>query len=136
MTANLLFRFTFKYIHHPKYSISTFQLFNLATSTDMTIQQRKQFCCRLCCAMDSKRLCGQVANIFTSDLSQEEAASFMYDIVTLDFFLDLEGNMQDFLKQVRKPAREVLEHLVSSSFNTDTNGDILESDADSDGNLR
>ena len=86
--------------------------------------------------MDSKRLCGQVANIFTSDLSQEEAASFMYDIVTLDFFLDLEGNMQDFLKQVRKPAREVLEHLVSSSFNTDTNGDILESDADSDGNLR
>ena len=44
--------------------------------------------------------------------------------------------MAAFKQQIRNPVREALEPLISNNLSLDHNGNILESDADSNGNLR
>ena len=102
----------------------------------MLLQDRKKFCMQLCSTADSKRVCGLVVNIFTGDLSVQEAANFIFDILSSDYFLDMQGNMAAFQQQIRTPVREALQPIISNNLSVDHNGDILESDADSNGNLR
>jgi len=86
--------------------------------------------------LDSKMDCGVIAMVFTSDLSIEESVSFLYDLVTLDFFQDLSGKMKDFLLQIKPSIRTLLEASIANSLNVGSDGDLVESDEDSDGNLR
>lgn len=102
----------------------------------MLLQDRKKFCMQLCSVADSKRVCGLITNIFTADLSVQESAHFIFDIVSSDNFLDMQGNMANFQEQIRNQVWKVLEPLIASNFSLDCNGDIVESDADSNGNLR
>jgi hypothetical protein len=112
------------------------KIFQFVESVEMSSHGQKLCCSKLCLSSDTKRNSGIIIDVFTSSLSDEEAASFAYDIVTLDYFLDLSGGMNDFLNQIRLPVRQVLDALISESHKLDADGNIVESDADSDGNLR
>ena len=97
---------------------------------------RKRLAKVICEHCEKKRSCGRILNIFTSNFCDPNAASFIYDIIGLDFYLDLQGKTSSFMMEIRSPVRELLRSLLSESDMVDDDGEIVESDADSDGNLR
>lgn len=101
----------------------------------MDQRQSQRYARLLCEHSDSKRLCGQILHQFTANMTSGEAASFMYDIVTLDFFQDIRGTMKEFLREIPR-TQEDLEGMLDASHQRDRDGEILDSDADSEGNLR
>lgn len=68
-------------------------------------------------------------------MSAGEAAGFVCDIATLDFFQDILGSMKEFLRELA-PLREEVEALLDETCHRDKDGEIVDSDADSEGNLR
>lgn len=108
---------------------------HMFVENNMDLQQSQRYARQLCEHTDNKRLCGQILHRFTSTMLPAEAASYMYDIVTLDFFQDIRGAMKELMEEIPR-AREDLEGLLDESHQRDKDGEILDSDADSDGNLR
>lgn len=102
---------------------------------NMDYRETQRYARQLCEHSNSKRLCGRVLHKFTSGLSSFEAAAFIYDIITLDFFQDVRGSTKDMMGELPR-AREQLESLLNASHNLDADGEIVDSDADSEGNLR
>ena len=68
-------------------------------------------------------------------MSIGEAASFVYDIVTLDFFQDISGKMKEFQREIAAFSDE-LDDLINETHQRDKDGEIVDSDADSEGNLK
>lgn len=101
----------------------------------MDMRETQRFARQLCEHSSSKQICGQILKKFTTGMSVGEAASFVYDIVTLDFFQDIPGKMKSFQREVAAFADE-LDELINETHNRDKDGEIIDSDADSDGNLR
>lgn len=102
---------------------------------NMDYRESQRYARQLCEHSASKRLCGRVLHKFTSGLTSSEAAAYMYDIITLDFFQDIRGSTKDLMKEIPR-AQEQLEALLNASHNLDKDGEIIDSDADSEGNLR
>ncbi|KAJ1432667.1 hypothetical protein B484DRAFT_447688 [Ochromonadaceae sp. CCMP2298] len=88
----------------------------------------------ICEHSETKRNCGYAVRKFTSNFSDAEAASCAHDIVMHDFFPDLEGSLSDFLETMGN-IRPLLELTLAGERLTE-GGEIEESDADSQGNLR
>jgi hypothetical protein len=102
---------------------------------NMDHKESQRYARQLCEHSPSKRVCGKILLKFTSGMSAGEAASFICDIVTLDFFQDVAGTMKEFLREVA-PIRDEVEALLDESCRRDKDGEIVDSDADSEGNLR
>lgn len=62
----------------------------------------------------------------------------MFEVISLDFFRDLSGTMQQFLKEVGVGScvGEAVDGLLSEAHDRDDDGEIVESDADSHGDLK
>ena len=68
-------------------------------------------------------------------MPENEAAHFISDMTTFDFFEDLTGSMDSFLQQFRGLRDLVLEALASSKKAMEAAREV-DSDEDEDGNLR
>ncbi len=86
----------------------------------------------------SKRKIARILSLFAmAQYSIGEGASFIHDIVTLDFFLDIEGSMESFFGHIKpEELRERLTILLSASHHLNGRGEIVDSDEDSEGNLK
>jgi hypothetical protein len=103
----------------------------------MDLHQRKRYTVTLCEHIDTKPNCGKILKKFTETLDSSEAATFMYDIITLDFFKDLNGSMNEFyLEFESEEIIEMLKSLISENHEVNSQNEIVESDEDSVGNLR
>lgn len=68
------------------------------------------------------------------NMSSQEAVGFVDDVLSHDFFLDLRGSLKDTLKclpDIQSELTQLFEHRQSLS-----NGELVDSDEDEDGNLR
>eukprot|EP00600_Ochromonadales_sp_CCMP1393_P016988 CAMPEP_0175025388 /NCGR_PEP_ID=MMETSP0005-20121125/17082_1 /TAXON_ID=420556 /ORGANISM="Ochromonas sp., Strain CCMP1393" /LENGTH=61 /DNA_ID=CAMNT_0016284221 /DNA_START=462 /DNA_END=644 /DNA_ORIENTATION=+ len=61
-------------------------------------------------------------------MTEHEAASFMYDIINLDFFQDLGGALKDLITAVssRGGVGETLESLLSEHHQRDQDGELVD----------
>jgi len=87
----------------------------------------------LCSNVDSKKQCGRTLNLFTAHMLTSEAVHFIHSIINYDYFLDLSGDIQSFLNEVPEVS-ETLKSLLHNGTNLVDN--FIESDEDSEGNLR
>jgi hypothetical protein len=101
----------------------------------MDTRESQRYARQICEHSRSRRACGRVLRKFTTGQSESEAAAYIYDIVTLDFFQDIKGTMQDLLKELPVATRELLEGLLDESHRRSKEGELLDSDEDSEGNL-
>lgn len=101
----------------------------------MDQKESQRYARQLCEHSPSKRVCGKILLKFTTGLDAMAAASYICDIITLDFFQDVAGKMKEFLPALG-PLRAHVEALLDESYNRDKDGEIVDSDADSEGNLR
>lgn len=85
----------------------------------------------LCSYCESKESCGNVLNKFALNLSEAEAASFIHDIITLDFFQDLEGSMNSFMNEIPR-VREHLQALLFVSHRRNLNGSVVDDSDEED----
>lgn len=69
-------------------------------------------------------------------MSDADAAGFIHDIISLDFFLDLRGSNSAFFSEVRKCIKPIVKELLAESRKINKDGEVVESDEDSQGNLR
>ena len=116
---------------HPE-TIDTLYSF---VGNNMDYRESQRYARQLCEHSNSKRICGRVLHKFTSALTPSEAAAYMYDIIMLDFFQDVRGSTQDLMREIPR-AQQELTMLLQASNNLDKDGEIVDSDADSEGNLR
>lgn len=101
----------------------------------MNVLQFRRFARILCDHAQTKKLCGRVLNTFACRMSASEACSFICDVVSYDFFMDLSGDMKQFYKEMPEIADEI-ESLLASTRNMDEDGNFIDSDEDERGNLR
>ena len=101
----------------------------------MNQRESQRYARTMCEHVNSKRLCGRILNKFTCTYTEEVAAIFVHDIITLDFFHDLSGTLKDFLFELTR-IQQAVDTLISQSHRRDSEGEMLESDEDSQGNLR
>ena len=101
----------------------------------MDPQQFRRFVRVICDHSQTKKICGRVLNAFACRMTSSEASSFVSDIVSYDFFLDLLGNMKVFYKQMPEIGEQV-KSFLSSTRNMDEDGNLVDSDVDEGGNLR
>lgn len=101
----------------------------------MNVLQFRRFARVLCDHSKTKMLCGRVLNLFACRMSASEACSFICDIVSYDFFMDLTGDMEKFYKEMPDVADDV-QSLLSSTRDMDSDGNLIDSDEDESGNLR
>lgn len=101
----------------------------------MNAIQFRRFARVLCDHAGSKSVCGRILNAFACRMTSSEAASFICDIVSYDFFMDLSGSIKKFYKEMPEIADEV-RSLLSSTMDMDGEGNLIDSDEDERGNLR
>ena len=96
----------------------------------------RRFVQTICEACPSKKKVGKVLyHLLIRRFSIEEAAGYIYDMVTLDFFLDVEGDMRSFYSQLGE-LRPRVEMLLRTNNVLNEHGEIVASDEDERGNLR
>lgn len=103
--------------------------------SEAQISQKSRLVQKICSHSITKKSCGKILNIFTASMEEEEALTFVYDIITLDFFYDLEGKMMAFKSELPRIAEE-LDLLLREQNNVNDDGEFVESDDDGKGNLR
>eukprot|EP00596_Hydrurales_sp_CCMP1899_P005562 CAMPEP_0119049646 /NCGR_PEP_ID=MMETSP1177-20130426/65715_1 /TAXON_ID=2985 /ORGANISM="Ochromonas sp, Strain CCMP1899" /LENGTH=418 /DNA_ID=CAMNT_0007027139 /DNA_START=83 /DNA_END=1336 /DNA_ORIENTATION=- len=101
----------------------------------MNGQQFARFTHVICDQSKTKSLCGKVLNVFTRQMTASEATAFICDIVEFDFFMDLSGKMKGFYKKLVEVGEEV-KLMLQATKTMDEKGNIVESDADDQGDLR
>lgn len=90
----------------------------------------------ICEGCSSKKKVGKVLyHLLIGRHTIEEAAGIIFDIVTLDFFLDVEGDMQSFYEQLGE-LRDRVQALLRHSNLINERGDMVASDEDEQGNLK
>lgn len=102
----------------------------------MDQRESQRYARTICEYADSKKVCGRILNKFTYSYTVEVASIFIHDIITLDFFQDLKGSMKEFLIELPISLKEPVNTLLSESHRRDNEGEIIESDQDSQGNLK
>jgi hypothetical protein len=91
----------------------------------------------LCEHAQSKIECAQILRYLTQNLHSKEAAQLAAIIARRPFFIEITGNMHEY-RQELSHLSTLLEHAIQEQqimIDEDT-GEIIESDADSEGNLR
>ena len=93
----------------------------------------------LCEHCRAKKKIGTLLSQVTAaaNYSLEESASFIHDIVTYDFFLDIPGEIDGFYRKLQPPQlKDRLLALLSASRHLNSRNEIVDSDEDSTGNLK
>ena len=101
----------------------------------MELRESQRYARVICEHADNKRTCGRILNKFTYSYTEEIASIFVHEIITLDFFQDLKGTIKEFLIELPRIYEQV-NRLLSETHRRNNNGEILESDEDSQGNLK
>jgi len=101
----------------------------------MDYRQTQRYARAICEHSGSKANCGRVLHRFSSALPDVEAPHFVFEVISLDFFRDLSGTVQQFLREVGSIG-DVVDGLISEAHHRDGDGEIVESDADSHGDLK
>ncbi len=102
----------------------------------MTYTDTFSYARELCEQCRSKRRMGKLlSELVEKRFTMEEGASFIHDMVTLDFFLDIKGDVHSFYNQLGR-TKERLMDLLSSSNHLNKRGEIVDVDEDDDGNLK
>jgi hypothetical protein len=99
----------------------------------------KKFSLVLCEHAPSKTILGQILELITTmkRMDLNTSCEFIYDIITLDFFYEIPGSMNDCLAALKEEKKEMLNELLNETFDRKTNsGDLMDSDEDSEGNLK
>lgn len=84
----------------------------------------------VCSHSDTKRRCGFLLNIITNCMQPPDAANFVCDIMSFDFFEDLVGPVDDLLRELPHLKELIQQFMISKNIRG------LESDEDEDGNLK
>ncbi len=79
--------------------------------------------------------CGRVLNVFTEHIPDDATANFVQSIMRTELFLDLKGSVEDLLAEMPAKAHTI-GAVVRSSFRLNQRGEVIESDADEEGNLK
>lgn len=116
------------YVHHPP------QLHSFTVDA-MDYRQTQRYARTICEHSGSKANCGRVLRQFSSSLPAREAPHFVFEVMSLDFFRDLTGSLQQFLRELGGVG-EAVDGLISEAHDRDDDGEIVESDADSHGDLK
>ncbi len=102
----------------------------------MSNSELLRYAVALCEHCRTKVVCGKIFEQITSKLEVQAAAEVIVDVITLDFFPEIIGTMKDCLGQLSR-AREEVEMMLDDGYERrPESGDIIESDEDSEGNLR
>jgi hypothetical protein len=99
----------------------------------------KKFAVVLCEHSPSKTMLGQILELITTmkRMNLNTSCEFIYDIITLDFFYEIPGTMNDCLTAFKPEKKEMLNELLNQTFTRKANtGDLMDSDEDSEGNLK
>ena len=96
----------------------------------MDIEQQKRFTAVICEHSDTKKCCGQILKIFTQHLLETDAACFIWDIISRDFFLDLNGSVDKFYSHFPTSLSEAIKFRLTEKRESP------DSDEDEQGNLR
>ncbi len=81
----------------------------------------------------TKLIYGRVLRALLLHCEEAEAADFVKDMIQLEAYPDLKGSLSDLSHQLPEAVQSILKDLVES--NLDEEGEWVDSDADSDGNL-
>ncbi len=97
----------------------------------------KAYATVLCEYCPSTEYCGRVLEQITSKLELQAAAELIVEVITLDFFPEINGTMKECLAQLTRAKEQVEAILDDEGYERKSeSGDIIESDEDSEGNLR
>ena len=102
----------------------------------MDYRQTQRYARAICEHSGSKANCGRVLRQFSSSLPTREAPHFVFEVISLDFFRDLTGTVQQFLRELGSCVGDAVDGLLSEAHDRDGDGEIVESDADSHGDLK
>ena len=143
-------------------------LCDVITDNQITDQELINFTTKVCENCETKKLCGETINVIIASLNMEvpDAIAFIHDVISHDFFLDLEGDLKSFLRcfrngdgQIKAQLKALLhvsnkvkkkkgsKHTQSSNrsiesdeyqdeSDDDDDLDLIDSDEDNEGNLR
>lgn len=109
-------------------------LVHYSENFDSSLQLR--LLCTLCSHQDSKKSCASILNAFTKNMLSQQVVRFIHDVISNTFFLDLRGDMGEFIKGISSDVRTELNDYLHLVGFINENGKIAEaSDEDEDGNL-
>ena len=103
---------------------------------------KKRYAAIVCQNLPHKGLCGKALHHITYCLHRgnneqpREVAKFIADIIVLESFRDVSGPMKAVMAGLSEGVREELKVLLDENFDVDSDGEIRDSDEDSNGNLR
>jgi hypothetical protein len=75
------------------------QMYEVGTQC-METSQYLHYAGVICSHTEKKNVCGRVLHVLCGHMQSAEAASFICDIIRLDFFADLRGTMEGFLAAI------------------------------------
>ena len=92
----------------------------------------------------AKRQCALIITNFCCDLPLENAARFVCELITLPAFQDIPGKLTDFMNALKccteydhdGSLAEKVELFLPEYTEVNEDGDLVDSDADENGNLR
>jgi hypothetical protein len=102
----------------------------------MSLRELSRFACVLCEHAKSKAICGRALDLLTSNLEVQAASEVIFDVITLDFFYEVPGEMNLCLDQLARCKEPVTALLDEHFHRREQTGDLMDSDEDSEGNLR
>ncbi len=110
--------------------------FLLTLGGDQMFETR--FFCMVGSHMRKKKHLGKLLEMHSLMSHFERYMDFLYDVISAPFFADLSGELSDFTGQFksRKGYSNELMNYIKSRGEIDDEGNVIESDADSDGNLK
>lgn len=107
----------------------------MVEENDLDFNDAQRYAQAICEHCSSKRKVGKVLSYFTSRYTEEEASSFIHDVITLDFFMDVNGTMESFFSPLKR-VRERVKALLNAGNRLNGRGEIVDSDEDDEGNLK
>lgn len=88
-----------------------------------------------CSHSETLKCCGQLLHAFCMNMLQGQAEFYITEVLKFDFVLDLFGLLEDLLDELGD-LRSVVEKPIKEILKVNRIGEIVDSDADDDGNLR
>ncbi len=104
----------------------------VATFDSVDLTRLTRVICEFC---SNKTNCGEVINIFTSHYTNAEAISVIKNLLSYEFVLDIEGSIDDLLDSIESISSTDRRTIIDS-LSVDAKGKVVESDEDSNGDLK
>jgi hypothetical protein len=108
----------------------------------MSLLTKKRYASVICEQLGHKSLCGKALHFLTYSMHNNcddrarEVAKFVIDIITLESFRDVPGSMKSLLVAFTPKVREEITSMLDEDYDLNSQGELVDSDEDSQGNLR